>query len=99
MTGLYNLIIESTPPERTGEATGMTYVFLTAFFAVGAQIVFALLESGRVVNPAHAGLAFPSDGAYVLGFAYIAATGVLGFILATQLPRHAKAAAVPAQDI
>jgi MFS family permease len=99
MTGLYNLIIESTPPERTGEATGMTYVFLTAFFAVGAQIVFALLESGRVVNPAHGGLAFPSDGAYVLGFAYIAATGVLGFILATQLPRRGKAAAVPAQDI
>jgi MFS family permease len=97
MTGLYNLIIESIPPQRTGEATGMTYVFLTAFFAVGAQIVFALLESGRVVNPAHGGLAFPSDGAYVLGFGYIAATGVLGFLLATQLPRRGKAA-VPAQS-
>jgi MFS family permease len=97
MTGLYNLIIESTPPERTGESTGMTYVFFTAFFAVGAQIVFALLQSGRVADPANSGVGFPSDGAYVLGFVYIAATGVLGFLLATQLPRRDRVQ-VPASD-
>jgi hypothetical protein len=95
MTGLYNLIIESTPARRTGEATGLTYVLFTAFFAVGAQIVFALLETGHVADPAHGPGVFPSNGAYVLGFGYIAATGVVGFLLATQLPRR-KPPQVPA---
>jgi MFS family permease len=86
MTGLYNLIIESTPARRTGEATGLTYVLFTAFFAVGAQVVFALLETGHAVDPVHGPGVFPSNGAYVLGFGYIAATGVVGLLLATQLP-------------
>ena len=84
---LYNLILESTPAERTGEATGLTYILFTAFFAVGAQIVFALLGTSRVANAAHGALDFPSDAAFTLGFGYIAATGVLGFLLATLLPR------------
>jgi hypothetical protein len=84
---LYNLILESTPAERTGEATGLTYILFTAFFAVGAQIVFALLGTSRVANAAHGTLDFPSDAAFTLGFGYIAATGVLGFLLATRLPR------------
>lgn len=87
MTGLYNLIIESTPKERTGEAIGLTYVLFTAFFAVGAQIMFALLSVGHgVTSAAHGPAVFPSDGAYILAFGYIAATGVLGFLLATRLP-------------
>jgi MFS family permease len=86
-TALYNLILESTPPERTGEATGLTYVLFTAFFAVGAQIIFALLSTSRVASAAHGALDFPSNAAFTLGFGYIAATGVLGFLLATRLPR------------
>jgi predicted MFS family arabinose efflux permease len=85
-TALYNLIIESTPQERTGEATGLTYVFFTAFFAVGAQIIFALLGTSHVAG--HVEL--PSDAAYTLGFGYIAATGVLGFLLASLLPRQRR---------
>jgi MFS family permease len=89
---LYNLILESTPAERTGEATGLTYILFTAFFAVGAQIVFALLGTSRVANAAHGTLDFPSDAAFTLGFGYIAATGVLGFLLATLLPRTPRRA-------
>jgi len=88
-TALYNLIIESIPTERTGEATGLTYVIFTAFFAVGAQIVFALLNTSRV-SGAQAGfgsLDFPSNSAFVLGFAYIAATGLVGFALSSFLPK------------
>jgi MFS family permease len=88
MTGLYNLIIESTPAERTGEAIGLTYVLFTAFFAVGAQIVFALLTVGQTTSTTHGAAVFPSDGSYILTFGYIAATGVLGFVLATRLPRQ-----------
>ena len=88
MTGLYNLIIESTPPERTGEAVGLTYVLFTAFFAVGAQIAFTLLSVDQVTSAAHGGASFPSNGAYVLTFGYIAATGIVGFLLALRLPRR-----------
>lgn len=90
MTGLYNLIIESTPAQRTGEAIGLTYVLFTAFFAVGAQIVFALLAVGRASGASRAAAVFPSEGAYILTFGYIAATGVLGFLLATRLPRQIR---------
>ena len=96
-TALYNLIIESTPTERTGEATGLTYVLFTAFFAVGAQIIFALLSTSRV-SGAPQGLGqvdFPSNSAFVLGFAYIAATGLVGFALAALLPRFRAAARAP----
>jgi hypothetical protein len=96
-TALYNLIIESTPTERTGEATGLTYVLFTAFFAVGAQIIFALLSSSRV-SGAQLGMGqldFPSNAAFVLGFVYIAATGLLGFGLATLLPKFRVAARAP----
>lgn len=91
-TALYNLILESTPPQRTGEATGLTYVLFTAFFAVGAQIIFALLGTSRVVSAAHGALDFPSNAAFTLGFGYIAATGVVGFLLATRLPSPARTA-------
>ncbi len=86
--GLYNLIIESTPPERTSEATGFTYVLFTAFFAVGAQILFALLRTSRIVDPLHAGMDFPSRHAFSLCFGYIALTGLMGMIIASRLPKR-----------
>jgi MFS family permease len=86
--GLYNLIIESTPRERTSEATGFTYILFTAFFAVGAQIIFALLHASQILDPLHAGGDFPSQTAFSLGFGYIALTGLLGFGVALRLPNR-----------
>jgi MFS family permease len=91
-TALYNLIFESVPERRTGEATGLTYVLFTAFFAVGAQVIFGLLGTSRVTDAIHGRLDFPSDAAFKLGFAYIAATGVVGLFLASQLPRKKQIA-------
>ena len=91
-TALYNLILEATPPQRTGEATGLTYVLFTAFFAIGAQIIFGLLGTSRVSSAVHGVLAFPADASFTLAFGYIAACGVLGFSLATLLPQRSACA-------
>jgi len=84
--GLYNLIIESTPTQRTSEAMGFTYVLFTAFFAVGAQIIFALLRTSRIVEPLHGIADFPSQAAFSLSFGYIALTGLVGVGVALGLP-------------
>jgi MFS family permease len=86
--GLYNLIIESTPTQRTSEATGFTYVLFTAFFAVGAQIIFALLRTSRIVEPLHGIGDFPSQAAFSLSFGYIALTGLVGVGVALRLPNR-----------
>ena len=90
-TALYNLIIDAVPERQTGEATGLTYVLFTAFFGIGAQIVFALLATARVGSAAHGLADFPSDHAYRLGFGYIAATGIVGLLLAGRLPPRQRA--------
>jgi MFS family permease len=86
--GLYNLIIESTPTQRTSEAMGFTYVLFTAFFAVGAQIIFALLRTSRIVEPLHGIVDFPSQAAFSLSFGYIALTGLVGVGVALRLPNR-----------
>lgn len=86
--GLYNLIIELTPAHRTSEATGFTYVLFTAFFAVGAQIIFTLLRAGRIVEPLSGIGDFPSQAAFTLSFGYIALTGLVGVGVALRLPNH-----------
>jgi predicted MFS family arabinose efflux permease len=85
--GLYNLIIESTPEERTSEATGFTFALFNAFFAVGAQILFALLRTSRVANPLDM-LDFPSRRAFSLTFGYVALTCIIGMAIALRLPKH-----------
>jgi MFS family permease len=86
--GLYNLIFESTPTRRTSEATGFTYILFTAFFAVGAQVIFALLRTSRIVEPLHSSADFPSQAAFSLSFAYIALTGLMGIGVALRLPNR-----------
>ena len=86
--GLYNLIIESTRTERTSEAMGFTYVLFTAFFAVGAQIIFALLRTSRILEPLNGIADFPSQAAFSLSFGYIALTGLVGVGVALRLPNR-----------
>jgi hypothetical protein len=73
---------------RTSEATGFTYILFTAFFAVGAQVIFALLRASRIVEPLHGSADFPSQAAFSLSFAYIALTGLMGIGVALRLPNR-----------
>lgn len=85
--GIYNVIIAATPRERTGEATGLTYVFLACFFAVGAQCLFALLATDTVVAPAAGPGTFPSGLAFGRSFGFVSAMSVAAFLTALALPR------------
>lgn len=84
--GIYNVIVAATPPERTGEATGLTYVFLACFFAVGAQCLFALLATERVTLSGGGDVTFPSAGAFALSFGFVSAMAGLAFLTALLLP-------------
>jgi MFS family permease len=94
-TGIYNLIIEATPRERTGEATGMSYVVFSCFFAVGAQAVFAVLGRSSVSNGL---ISFPDESSFVATFGYVSIMAAIGFCIALLMPkrRAADAAAVVA---
>ena len=65
--------------------TGFTYILFTAFFAVGAQLIFVLLRTSRLVEPLHSSADFPSQAAFSLSFAYIALTGLMGIGVALRL--------------
>jgi MFS family permease len=84
-TAVYNLIIEATPAQQTGEATGLLYVFFSCFFAVGAQAVFTLLQGASVSN---GGASFPAAQSYVVVFGYVAGSALLGLFIAYALPKR-----------
>lgn len=82
----YNTVVAATPPDRTSEATGMTYVFLNTFIAIGGQILFLLLATATVHDPAQGIGSFPADAAYTRGFGAIAGIALLGLFIASRLP-------------
>ncbi|TDN59197.1 MFS transporter [Paraburkholderia sp. BL10I2N1] len=84
-TAVYNLIIEATPAEQTGEATGLLYVFFSCFFAVGAQAVFTLLQGASV---SEGGASFPAAQSYVAVFGYVAGSALVGLVVAYALPKQ-----------
>lgn len=90
MAATPNLIIEVSPPGRTSEATGLSYVFRAVALAAGAQICATLLASSTVSGAD--GAQFPSEAAYVLTFSFIAATAALQVALMFMLPSGKVAA-------
>lgn len=87
-----NLIVEAVPPERTSEATGVAAVVRATFMAVGAHMIMLLLATSTVADPAQGAARYSTDGAYTLGFGYVAATSLLCLLLAYLLPRRRPAA-------
>jgi MFS family permease len=100
MPALHNLIAKASPPERASEAAGTNYVIFACFMAVGSQVIFALLSTGRVSGPVNSGLSFPSASAWLLEFGYIAAMCVLCLLSVLMLhPRGGVGAtAVPGKE-
>jgi MFS family permease len=84
-----NAIVEVVPVDRTSEATGVAQVVRATSSAIGAQIVTFLMASSTVSDPTNKSGLFPSEAAYVLTCAYIAATGALVLLTALMLPKRA----------
>lgn len=87
----FNLVVQATAPERTSEASGMTFVIFYTFSAIGGQIIFLLLATSTVSQAGNG--SFPSASAYDLGLAFIEIMGIIGLAIAYCLPRQAKSPA------
>jgi MFS family permease len=86
-TAIYNMVIDAVPAERTSEAAGTTYVLMMVSMAVGAQILFAIMNSARISDPVRASVSYPADSSYMLAFAYVAAVCVLALAAVAAAPR------------
>lgn len=87
-TAVYNLVLDATPVARTGEATGLLYVFFACFFAVGAQVIFTILGNASVSNGA---ATFPAPHGYVMAFVYVSLSAAVGIGVAFALPKRRAA--------
>lgn len=87
-TSSYITVVQSTPAERTSEATGMTYVFLNTFIAIGGQIIFLLFANQTVSRPALGAGTYPSEAGYGFAFTFLIVTALAGLIVAWLLPQR-----------
>ncbi|MET0182861.1 MAG: MFS transporter, partial [Caulobacterales bacterium] len=71
-----NQVLEGAPIERSSEVTGMSSVIRSMGGAVGVQVIAVMLASSQVTDPV-SGSAFPSQSAYQLTFAVVAASALL----------------------
>jgi hypothetical protein len=86
-TAVYNLIVEVTPPKRTGEAVGMSYVSLIMSLAIGSQVLFGILNSSIVGHATSGAGSYPSDSAFTAAFLYIALMCAASFVTLLAIPR------------
>ena len=75
-----NLIVESVPPERTGEATGFNQLVRSVGSSLGSQISAAIL-AGSVVSGA------PTDAGYTTAFLVSAGVALAAGIVSALIPR------------
>jgi predicted MFS family arabinose efflux permease len=71
------VILKVVRPAETGVAAGMNLVFRQVGGAVGVQTTAAILSSSHA-----AGVALPSEGAFVAAFALVAVSAFVGALLA-----------------
>ncbi len=81
------MIIDSTPIARTGEATGMSQVVRAVGTAVGAQIVALSLSSSVVTRPNDTAV-FPSADAYMTLYLVIGTIALASLSMVLLLPRN-----------
>jgi len=92
LSALPNTVLEDAPMDRSSEATGMLAVTRGMATAVGVQVITILLAGSHIVDPKTGGK-MPSEGAYNLTFAVIAATSLACGLLAMAAKGRAKAPA------
>lgn len=79
-TGVSSLILESAPPERSSEATGLMQVFRSTFQGVGAQLLAMMLASSWL--PGGHGEQYPTAQAYGTAIMWMIVSSVIALALA-----------------
>jgi EmrB/QacA subfamily drug resistance transporter len=87
-----NLIMDSVPMSRTGEATGFNALIRSVGSSLGSQVVASILTAGILV-----GTGLPSDSAFQTAFMAAAGVSILAGIMALLIP-SASSAHQPAAD-
>ena len=91
-TAVYNLIVEVTPAERTGEAVGVAYISFIVALAIGSQILFTILNSSIVGGGASSAGRYPTDRAFTTAFLYMAFMCAASLVTLAAMPRTRTAA-------
>lgn len=76
-----NLIMESVPMSRTGEATGFNALIRSVGSSLGSQVVASILTAGII-----AGTQLPSDTAFTTAFLVAAGVSILAGVMALLIP-------------
>lgn len=84
------VIVGAAPMDRVSEATGMMAVIRSTAMAIGAQTVATMLSTGGGHHGASTGV-FPTEAAYENVFLFVAATALIGALVAQRLPRSLAA--------
>ena len=87
-----NLIMESVPMSRTGEATGFNALIRSVGSSLGSQVVASILTAGILLETG-----LPSDDAFLAAFMAAAGVSILAGIMALLIP-SASHAHQPAAD-
>ncbi len=82
MAALPNLIMESVPMSRTGEATGFNALIRSVGASLGSQVTASIL-TGTIV----AGALLPTDHGFKIAFLFSAGISLLAAGLALMIPR------------
>jgi MFS family permease len=83
---LTNAVIRAVPREHTGVVTGMNANIRT----IGGSIGVAVMTTIVTTNPLASG--YPSERAYVVGFAFLAGAALLAAVAGAMLPTTARGA-------
>jgi MFS family permease len=80
------VVMETMPPEATGEATGFAYLVRAVGMGVGAQIVSLLLGSAKLIaTDTHA--VYSAPVAFERAMIFVAATSLLALVMTLAIPR------------
>ena len=69
-----------------------------AFMAVGSQLLFGLLASDTVRDPAHGAAVYPSEAAFTAAFSYVSAMCLACLLVLLALPGRRATARVRPLD-
>ena len=89
-----NLIMESVPMSRTGEATGFNALIRSVGSSLGSQVVASILTAGIIVSTG-----LPTDDAFVTAFMAAAGVSILAGIMALLIPSVSHAHQPAADEI
>lgn len=95
LAAIPNMVLQGAPLDRSSEVTGMSAVIRSVAAGIGAQTITMLLASSRVQDPG-SGAFFPTEGAYKLTFAFIAATAAMIAVLCLLVRSSSRAPAAAA---